>query len=87
MFSFIRNNAYDMKEKNELLSKAYFTMYFVSLCYLCLYKYFSFIGVIVFCGMEKVYISCRMSVGSQSFQITDLSMAYFGLRLSQLMAD
>lgn len=47
----------------------------------------SFIGVTEFCGLERVSISYRMSVVNRSFQITDLFMAYFGLRLSHLMAD
>ena len=44
-------------------------------------------GVTEFCGMEKVSINYPMSVGNQGFQITDRSTAYFGLRLSQRMAD
>jgi len=43
------------------------------------------IGVIVYCGMEKVSINYLMSVENQGFRITSLFMAYFLLRLRQVM--
>ena len=62
-------------------------IYFCQVVLLMLIWIFSFIGVTEFCGTEKVSISYHMSAENQSFQTTDLFMAYFVLRLSQLMAD
>jgi hypothetical protein len=46
-----------------------------------------YIGVTVFCGMEKVYVKYLMYAENQDFQTTDRFMAYFGPRLSQTMEN